>query len=334
MNVGDGMPEIDGPTPEQWCYLRQNPPLTEDSFSERAIRLDDEETQARIALDNAGMLHLLIPVERGPSFELPPDLTGLRIRHRLLDRGEVMDVFSPQAHEAVFSPFCRRLLQAVLNESRDPWAAAKTEVRSWASALKAPKNDFSRITQIGLFGELWVLGQILLPVLGSAVVDYWTGPDRERHDFVGTKVHIEVKTTTRSDPQFHISRLDQLCLPDGKQLVIAAIQIEESKGAKATVATMLDNIRDRLADDAGALDQFLGKLAASGWYEELRRSGELLHFSMRDIEFFEVGPSFPRLPDHFVPPTGVKNIEYDVNLSNLSALDKSEVRGLISLMLH
>ena len=325
------MPEFSGPSLELWQYLRQNAPQAEDVLSEMSITMDGEATGIQIAIDSTGLMHLLVPVTTQPPAELPPDLTGLRIRHRNLDRGEVMDIFSPPAYEAVFTPFCKRLLQALLVESREPWAAARTEIRSWAAAMRAPRNDFSRITQIGLFGELWVLSNVLIPQIGGDAIDHWTGPDRERHDFVGERAHLEVKTTTRSEPQFHISRIDQLYEPNEKSLFLAAVQIEESKGGQQNIGEMIDRIRHQLTGDAGALDQFLGKVSACGWYEELRHSGELLRFSLRDVEFYRVNEIFPKISSDFIVPNGVRNIEYDINLCNLPGLDKSEVSKFITL---
>jgi hypothetical protein len=85
--------------------------------------VDGTETALSIAMDQPGYLHLLIPIERGPSGPKPTDLNGLRVRHRRLETGEVIDLSAPPSHERVFTPFCRDIVNAVLVQRREPWAA-------------------------------------------------------------------------------------------------------------------------------------------------------------------------------------------------------------------
>ena len=118
----------------------------------------------------------------------------------------------------------------------------------------------------------------MIPGLGPAAVDQWSGPEAERHDFVGDLLHIEVKTTRKSRHEHEISRLDQLRVPDGCELLVVSIQLEQSVGGEETLATRIDSIIDLLRDDAAALDTLMTKLVNIGWSEEMRNSGELLRF--------------------------------------------------------
>jgi Putative PD-(D/E)XK family member, (DUF4420) len=64
----------------------------------------------------------------------------------------------------------------------------------------------------------------------------------ERHDFVGQSVHVEVKTTTKSEPRHEISRLDQLRPPSGKRLLFISVILEKSLGGDETLADRIDEI--------------------------------------------------------------------------------------------
>jgi len=69
-----------------------------------SITTDGVETPLSIAMDVAGNLHLLIPVQRDPNGPKPPDLNGLKVRHRRLESGEFLDLVSSPSHEQVFNP--------------------------------------------------------------------------------------------------------------------------------------------------------------------------------------------------------------------------------------
>jgi hypothetical protein len=182
--------------------------------------------------------------------------------------------------------------------------------------------------QVGLFGELFVL-ELLLKELGPGAIDHWTGCDAERHDFVGDRLHIEVKTTRKSRSEHEISRLDQLQAPRGVQLLLASVQVEEGAIGKETIATRIDSIVATIGDNSAALDSLLTKLSQLGWSEEMRRSGELARMNLRDANIFDVDENFPRFPDHLALPSGIVSVRYTVDLSNLPTLDKTEVATLM-----
>ncbi|WP_035356798.1 PD-(D/E)XK motif protein [Edaphobacter aggregans] len=319
----------DGPTREQWAELRTRRPVSDDALSTIPITSDGIETQLFMAMDIAGNLHLLIPVQRGPIDSKPPDLNGLKVRHRRLETGEFLDLVASPSHEQVFTPVCKDVLTAVLVEQRDPWMAVAAIIRAWQSAWRPARQEMDKTVQVGLFGELLVLQTLMIPCLGPAAVDQWSGPESERHDFVGDCLHIEVKTTRKSRHEHEMSRLDQLRVPSGCQLLFVSIQLEQSVGGNETLASRMDAIIDLLRADAAALDNFMAKMVNLGWSEEMRNSGELLRFFVREAFVYAVDNDFPRLPDDFRPPSGVVSVRYTVDLANLPALGLEEATEII-----
>jgi hypothetical protein len=309
-------------------------PQSEDALTVIPIVVDGNETCLSSAMDYAGQLHLLIPVEHGPVGALPSDLNGLKVRHRRLDTGAVLDLSAPPSHEQVFTPFCSEIVDAVVRQSREPWKAVAATIRAWQSAWKPARQSIDKIVQVGLFGELLVLRSLMIPTLGPAAVDQWRGPDSERHDFVGDQLHIEVKTTRKSRPEHEISRLDQLRTSSGCRLLFVSILLEESVGGDESLATQVDAVVDLLRGDAAALDLFMTKIANMGWSEEVRNSGELLRFFLRGAEVYAVDDDFPRLPDDFFPPTGVVSVKYTIDLANLPSLGMDEVEEIIKAANH
>jgi hypothetical protein len=292
--------------------------------------MDGLETALCMAMDEPGHLHLLIPVERGPTTSKPTDLNGLKVRHRRLETGHVIDLSAPPSHEQVFTPFCRDVVSAVIVQRREPWAAVAATVRNWQSAWKPIRQEMSATVQVGLFGELIVLNSLMLPCIGPAAVNQWSGPDSERHDFVGDKLHLEVKTTRKSRPEHEISRMDQLKAPAGCRLLFVSIQVEQSVGGSQTLASQIDIAIDGLRAYPAALDDFMAKAATVGWSEEMRHSGELLRFNVGDgTHVYEVNADFPRLPDDFAPPSVVVAVKYTVDLANVPALGVDEAGAII-----
>lgn len=281
------------------------------------------------AMDQAGNLHLLITVENGPEGVPPTDLNGLKVRHRSLEMGEVLDLCAPPSHEQVFTAFCRAIVTAVVDQAREPWKAVAATIREWQSTWKPVRLAMDKTVQVGLFGELLALRELMIPCLGPAAVDQWSGPQWERHDFVGTTLHVEVKTTRRSRSEHEISRLDQLHSPDGCELLFVSIQLEETIGGDETLATQLDAIVDLLHADSAALDDFMTKVVSMGWSDEMRTSGELARFFVRRVEVYVVDDEFPRLADSFQPPSGVVSVRYTIDLANLPQLGIDEAQAMI-----
>jgi Putative PD-(D/E)XK family member, (DUF4420) len=320
---------VDGPTPEQWAELRTRKPASDDALSTFPITSGGIETPLFMAIDSARNLHLLIPVQRGPIDSKPPDLNGLKVRHRRLETGEFLDLVASPSHEQVFTPVCKDVLTAIWIEQRDPWLAVSAIIRTWQLVWRPARQEMEKTAQVGLFGELLVLQTLMIPCLGPAAVGQWSGPDSERHDFVGDCLHIEVKTTRKSRHEHEISRLDQLRVPSGCQLLFVSIQLEQSVGGNETLASRMDAIIDLLRSDALALDNFMAKMVNMGWSEEMRNSGELLRFFVREAFVYVVDNDFPRLSDDFQPPSGVVWVRYTVDLANLPALGLEEATELI-----
>lgn len=306
-------------TQDRWASLREQRSPHEDIYEQVAEDLE----AVLIGVSDDGRLHLLLAIDVAPQ-NLPPDLQSIQVR--ILEGGQTwLDVSARSHHEELLTLVANKVLHAIRIEGRDPAVSVERTIDEMRAALRPLAPDLSTAEQIGLFGELWVLSNILFPTLGSRVCHLWSGPESERHDFVGKGVHVEVKTTTRLEPKHEISRLDQLKAPASKRLLFVSVMLERSLGGDETLADRVDEIREQLGSDGHALDVFDSRLAQLGWHEGLRQTGVLLRFTFRDVHVFEVAGNFPRLPDDYVPPLGVTGIKYSINVGSLPSLDVSEV---------
>lgn len=320
---------IDGPSPQHWANLRIRRPLSEGALATEPLLSNGNVTPVLLGMDQAGHLHLLIPIVGGCDGARPPDLNGLKVRHRYLENGQYLDLDAHPAHERVFTPVCKEVAEAVIVDTREPWAAVTAIIRAWQSAWKPLRADMDGSVQVGLFGELLVLETLMIPCLGPKAVLQWSGPDWERHDFVGGNLHIEVKTTRKSRHEHEISRLDQLSVPTGRQLLLVSVLLEASIAGDQTLATRLDAITNQIRTDSFAVDNFHTKLANLGWSEEMRRSGQLMRFFLREAFVYLVDDEFPRLPESFVLPPGVVGVKYVIDLANLASLGVDETKAII-----
>lgn len=317
----------DWATIERWSALRDG--VMGDSLCRELIMDGDRYTGCSFGVDGSANLHLMVQVsdEEG---SLPPDLNGITIRYSDSDT-LVVAVSSDASLESIISPVYNAIIQSCL-DGRHPVAAITDHLERIRKAFTRAGSEISENKQIGLVGELLVMKLIVIPALGRRAVSLWTGPLSERHDFVGATMHLEVKSTTKSQDQHTISRLDQLRIQDGKCLLLASVQLERTVAGEMTIATLRDEIVGALGNDGPALRDFDTKLNSMGWNDRLVQSGTLLRFNMRSLSVFSVDGSFPRLPDDYRPPRGVVGITYDINASACSAMDPIDVINLVSKM--
>ncbi|MGK0555779.1 PD-(D/E)XK motif protein [Bordetella bronchiseptica] len=314
---------MDEITPERWTRLREVRPPHEEVYEQAVAGFET----GLIGVSEDRRLHLLLSVDVAP-LNLPPDLQSIHVR--VVEGAQIwIDVSANSHHEDLFTLVVNKVLHAIRTEGRDPAVSVERTIDDVRAALRLVTPDLSTNEQIGLFGELWVLSNVLFPTVGARICDLWSGPDSERHDFVGKGAHIEVKTTIRSEPKHEISRLDQLRAPAGKRLLLISVLIERSLGGDETLADRVDEIREKLQGDGRALDVFETRLAQLGWHEGLRQTGALHRFTFRDVHVFDVAGSFPRLPDDYTPPLGVSGIKYSINVGALPSLDVIEVREIL-----
>ena len=313
-------------TAERWSQLRS----LSASGGMLVERVDPDIPNCLIGVEEDGCLHLMIAVGEEPD-DIPQELEAVMVRVVETDR-LYLDVSSKAHYEMIFTPLADQMFYGISVQGRRPIDAVADAIAEFRGAMKPLKAAMTLSEQIGLFGEIWVLRNVLIPAIGARACRLWSGPQAERHDFVGEKAHIEVKTTTRTEDRHEISRLDQLRAPVDKQLLLASIQIERSDGGDMTLATLIDNVLEILGTDGYAINQFQSRLASAQWHDGLRQSSELQRFSLRDAQFFEVEGSFPRMPDDYVPPRGIVAIRYTIDLSARSVLDMNTVNAIVGTM--
>lgn len=292
--------------------------------------IDPDIQNCLIGVDEGGSLHLMIAIDEEPN-QLPQELEGIVVQLIETDK-TYLDVYAKSHFEMIFTPIANQIFRGISVQGREPSTVVLETIEEFRGALRPLKPEMSLSEQIGLVGEIWVLRNVLIPAIGPRACYLWSGPDSERHDFIGEGAHIEVKTTTRSEDRHEISRMDQLRAPHGKELLFASIQLERTLAGEITLASLIDEVIAVLGINGKEIELFESRLSQMRWHDGLRQSSDLKRFTLRDAQFFNVEGGFPRLPDDYIPPRGIIAIKYTIDISSRSVLDSKIVEQIVRAM--
>lgn len=265
-------------------------------------------------IDSLGDRHLLFPLREGEAFLADANRANVRMVGLKLDRRQYASVVcSLRDLDEIFTQFCRELLGS-LATSESPARAAREALNLWRRLFADPNSDLlSEHSQIGLFGELLTLRQIL-EFQGPSGVAVWTGPDGSQHDFRAQELACEVKATlSRQGRRVSISSLDQLNPPQGSELYLIHYRLElHPKGQ--TLPGMIAEVQ--VLTDHVELEKKLRNVG----YRSMDSDQYTSRYVVVEVRTYRVDGDFPRIvPSSFLHgdiPAGVESLEYVIQLSN------------------
>jgi hypothetical protein len=191
----------------------------------------------------------------------------------------------------------------------------------WRAFWSVPPEGLSREQQLGLLGELWVLTR-WLPAVNVRSVRSWEGPLGGRHDFAGSTLSVEVKTSgAPTGPTVHrVQSLDQLGAPVSGALLLLSLRFLPDPLGDITLDAVVERARQAAAGD-GVADELDRRLAAVEWSPaDIGRYARRWRLSHQLL--YEVTGSFPRLTtDSFAQglPDGVVDVGYTLDMSACAA---------------
>lgn len=226
-------------------------------------------------------------------------------------------------------------LVGLLREHPGPGAASRlvSRILAWQDFFAVKRQTLGPDAAAGLFGELTVLGQFLLPALEPAdAVAAWTGPDPAIQDFQLEGGALEVKTFRGVGPgSLAISSERQLETFPGAALVVAYVRLDERQGGSGKLlGELVHNLTASVAGDPSAAVLLEDKLIRSGWVEHESSNSR---FTLCELQFFEVTKAFPRLTPDMLP-LGVGQVRYRVDISALEAFKRTNVEVTELLGIH
>ena len=202
------------------------------------------------------------------------------------------------------------------NDSSEVDQTVIDAVEKWHSLFSDASNlKLTKSAQIGLFCELELLLS-LTELHSPAALQYWTGFDLARHDFVGKKSAIEVKGTTQRDTFcISIHGLTQLVPPANKSLHLLAFQLE----AVPVGRNLLDQVNALIAK-GHSRDALSARVSLLGLDIDSDETQSLFNFDIIQTAHSIVDDSFPQLT-----PSALKNpqtasllssVQYSINVGS------------------
>ena len=216
----------------------------------------------------------------------------------------------------VFTPFCSDVIDAVAPADNDRVAVSILLERfaNWQRLFATAGGGLSSLEAQSLFGELWVLEHLFLPLSGVQSVEAWRGPDREDRDFLISGLAIEVKTTSGDEPvTVIIANEGQLNIGGLDVLYLVTFKLEVLKGGRGTTLNdAVASIRNALAPEVALL--FRDKLLRYGYLDQHSDRYSDVAYVIREVMTFRVEEGFPRIIENDLVP-GVGSVRYRLALS-------------------
>ncbi|MFC9398548.1 PD-(D/E)XK motif protein [Streptomyces sp. NPDC057027] len=244
----------------------------------------------------------------------------------ILTASELSEVFNPLVSDVAATA-------KVAPDAAGALAAAVHRFGRWQDLLRAVSRDgLSSEARRGLYGELLVLGDVLLPSMSqSEAVEAWTGPTGANQDFQLADASIEVKASVAKRPRnIRIASERQLDSTGAPALLLALAQLDERRGGSGeSLKRRVEVIRQHLTDPA-VRTHFDGLLIQAGYLPGHQDLYDEPRYTVRELRFWHVRDRFPRLVESDLPE-GVGDCSYHVSTAGLDAFSATneEVKELI-----
>ena len=288
-----------------------------------------------LGIDDQGRPHVLLATEDD---SVPTtDIATLHLGSRTLVVGgeptrflDVACLFEALAE--VFDYFVVAVIERLTPSSASPGRAITEVLQQWRQFLIAGAGPPGRDKLAAVLGELLVVLD-LVRAHGGERVDAWVGPFGGRHDVRRGEIAVEVKTT-----RSHTSRVvtihgeDQLLEPDGGELYLHLVRLEDVPEGGHSVSDVVDKI---LAAGAPARTVFEALTAAGVPPADLAATADV-RFDVRERVTFPVDAGTPRVvPASFstgTRPVGVIDLSYRIDLDHI--LDRALGNSAYEAMLR
>ena len=192
-------------------------------------------------------------------------------------------------------------------------------VQRWKDFFEKQKDDvLSELEQQGLYGELWVMFNYLIPTIKPELaVASWKGPEGANQDYHIASFAIEVKTST-SNPheKIIISNVLQMDNADLAGLFLVHLALDPRAGTGETLPGIITAIRQYLDDKAPHMTStFNALLIKAGYFEFHADKYSAVGYILRHDHYYHVQGDFPRLLESQLPK-GVGDVRYSITISS------------------
>jgi hypothetical protein len=248
-----------------------------------------------------------------------PKFSNLEISNEAIEDGSnyLLVTLNSVDSSDIFFDFCIDLVQSSeeMSTEKDAFHNVLQNLGRWHRLLRGERSSLSKNQIQGLFGEIFVLLQ-LLENIPNIDIDCWRGPLGAAKDFQFDDFAIEVKTTSSNhELEVEISSEYQLDLLDCSTLFLYCLSLRSGVSIGENLSTLVEKVLDHLESRLDLKSVFLHRLQAAG-LAKMNEYDDLV-FEVTGQNIFEVSNSFPRLDSTNIPGV-VSQVRYQLNLQNCS----------------
>lgn len=286
-----------------WRDLEDSLPRGRFGRIERGVH-PDAAVELRLAVTNPGAVRsfaLSVPSEAVRDLEEIPEAVGLRSTLEIGSDREPATLeiaLEDEAARDVFTVLAGDIIEAAARSEEGASAVRAwiSRLRRWQKLLQQSPLGLSAKRQRGLYAELWVLRERILPITDvEEALSAWVGPEKAVHDFHTRAMHIEVKSSVAGEPQVvRINGERQLDESGTPGLCLVHLSLAVSREQGETLPEMVASVRTLAS--GGAEEVLLeDRLVDAGYHDAhaVRYGGT--HYTLRDCRLFRVGAGFPRI---------------------------------------
>lgn len=199
---------------------------------------------------------------------------------------------------------------------RDSLDVLLGSIAAWRRLLQIVDNGLSDMAAAGLYGELRFLER-LVENCGPQLVDIWQISDNDVHDFIGSKIRVEVKTSSFQNRQsVTVHGLKQLDAVSGTNLTLAVAEIQRHGNGES-----IDAVVNRLLDIGVDIDTLSNKLESRGFVRGMSSANTVEKtFDLQSWRFWQISSESPVISASGLGPVtsaAVADVSYSLNLSSL-----------------
>ncbi|MBY0155559.1 PD-(D/E)XK motif protein [Cytobacillus firmus] len=213
----------------------------------------------------------------------------------------------------IFLVLCSDLIYIMKEFDENIISKIIKRLERWQKLLqRTALRVMSKEEQMGLFSELIVLRDYLLPVYGyQKGINSWVGSLGDKQDFLLENLAIEVKSSRMtSGNNVWISSKEQLNSEKNPLYLFTCSLNEVTSGE--TIEDVVQSITKQIEMES-LLEEFTVKVEQYGYFPEIH-GGLLSKFRSEQINAYEVKEGFPKISIDQVSPQ-IINMKYNIDLS-------------------
>ncbi|GAA2238244.1 PD-(D/E)XK motif protein [Streptomyces indiaensis] len=252
--------------------------------------------------------------------------------------GYVEVVAQPTTDAHIFCTLLADLVDHLERTSVAPAAAVVRRIASWQRVLGRGLGGVLRPeARIGLFGELLVLRDVVLPACGRDAVSRWLGPAGGVRDFAWGAWGLEVKTVSgdRGNNPLRCRIHGEEQLDEGSLDYLALVHQQlRSDQAGSSLCDLVDELRAHPSVE-GQEAVLENCLVEAGWFDVHRSHYEGERWQLEARRCYRVTETFPRLVPHLLPE-GISSLSYDLDLGacGQALVGESQVLAVLGTGVH